>query len=455
MTSRDFNELLACPRCDNRIIFDKGQFQCRGCKTEFPVLDGVPFLVSDPGTTLYEWRERYHALIRRLEQDIERIELSLQQGDLPELTCKRLESSKKANAAYIDELTAVLNPLDVTSLPANLETYLALRTRLPSDQGITTYYANLHRDWCWGDQENSDSLRLVLEGLDEHVPEHMLVLGAGGARLAYDLHHKFPSALTVATDFNPLLMLAAARLMRGETLHLHEFPIAPRSVDDVAPERELRAPEAAGENFRLVLANALRAPFKPGVFDTLITPWLVDILPETLSIQARRYNHLLVDGGYWVWFGSHAFRGANPEDNISLDETREIIERNGFSAPTVIEAEIPYMVSPASRHGRVEQVVVICAQKNKKLKPPSRHVALPDWLVKPDQPVPITEAFKMEAMSTRIYAFTLSMIDGKRSINDMAELMEQQRLMPKQDAVSSIRGFLIRKYEEGESYSTF
>ena len=139
MTSRDFNELLACPRCDNRIIFDKGQFQCRGCKTEFPVLDGVPFLVSDPGTTLYEWRERYHALIRRLEQDIERIELSLKQGDLPELTCKRLESSKKANAAYIDELTAVLNPLDVTSLPANLETYLALRTRLPSDQGITTY----------------------------------------------------------------------------------------------------------------------------------------------------------------------------------------------------------------------------------------------------------------------------------------------------------------------------
>ena len=61
----------------------------------------------------------------------------------------------------------------------------------------------------------------------------------------------------------------------------------------------------------------------------------------------------------------------------------------------------------------------------------------------------------MEAMSTRIYAFTMALIDGKRSINDMAQLMEEQRLMPKQEAVHSIRRFLIRKYEEGESYSTF
>ncbi len=454
MISSDFNELLACPRCDNRITFVQDQLQCRGCKTAFPVLDGVPFLFADPGTTLYEWRERYHALMRRLEQEIARIDSTLAQDNLPVLTRKRLESTRTANEEYTDELTAILKPLDVASLTANHETYLALRTRLPSDQGITTYYANLHRDWCWGEQENAESLRLVLEGLGEQVPENMLVLGAGGARLAYDLHQSFPSATTVATDFNPLLMLAATRLMRGEALKLHEFPIAPRTVDDFARSRELTAPKAAGENFHLALANALRAPFKAGAFDTLITPWLVDILPEALTVQARRWNHLLADGGHWIWFGSHAFRGASLQDNVSLDETREIIERSGFSAPTVIEAEIPYMVSPANRHGRMEQVVVICAQKNKKMKPPARHVALPEWLVKPDQPIPATESFKIEAMSTRIYAFVMGLIDGKRSINDMAQLMEQQRLMPKQEAVKSIRGFLIRVYEEGERYST-
>ncbi len=112
------------------------------------------------------------------------------------------------------------------------------------------------------------------------------------------------------------------------------------------------------------------------------------------------------------------------------------------------------MASPADRLGRQERVVVISAQKLKDVKAPPRHVALPDWLVKGDQPVPATEAFRMEAMSTRIYAFIMAMIDGKRSIDDMARLMEEQQLMPKQEAVSAIRGFLIRMYEKSERYST-
>ncbi len=454
MESADFNQLLACPRCDNRIGVDKDQLTCRGCKTVFPKLDGVPFLFADPGVSLDEWRGRYHARIRQLEQDIDNAEQALAADDLGDLSRQRLELTRSACSEYISELKAILEPLDLASMSANHETYLALRTRLPSDQGITTYYANLHRDWCWGDQENADSERLLREGLGEHVPNNMLILGAGGARLAYDLHRSFPSALTVATDFNPLLLLAAAKLVRGETLRLHEFPIAPRTLDDVARLRELRAPAAVNDNFRLVLANALRAPFRTGAFDTLITPWLIDILPEPLTLQAQRWNRLLADGGYWLWFGSHAFRGAHLRDRVSLDESKEIIESQGFSTPSVIEAEIPYMVSPADRHGRNERVVVICAQKVKDVKAPSRHVALPDWLVRSDQAVPSSHSFQVQAMSTRIHAFIMSMIDGKRSIDDMARLMEEQRLMPKQEAEGAIRNFLIRMYEESESYST-
>ena len=454
MTAADFKHLLGCPRCGDRVAVKGDQLRCGGCKTQFPTFDGVPFLFADPGATLDEWRRRYHARIRQLEQDTRLAEAALGEKGLAESTRKRLESIRAAKAEYIDELTSILQPLNATALTANHETYVALRTRLPSDQGLTTYYSNLHRDWCWGQRENDESLRLVREGLGEHAPEKMLVLGAGGGRLAYDLHRVYPSALTVASDFNPLLVLAAAKITRGETLKLHEFPIAPKTREDVARLRELQAPEAAGDDFRLVLANALRAPFRAGTFDTLVTPWLVDILPESFSRQARRWNRLLAEGGRWVWFGSHAFRSGPLRDCISLDESKEIIERNGFSAPEVIEAEIPYMASPADRLGRQEQVVVISAQKVKNLKAPTPHVALPDWLVKSDQPVPSTEAFQMEAASTRIYAFIMAMIDGKRSIDDMAQLMEEQRLMPKQEAVPAIRGFLIRMYEQSERYST-
>ena len=55
-------------------------------------------------------------------------------------------------------LRELLEPVDIQSSQASYESYLALRTRLPSDQGISTYYANIHRDWAWGDAENQASL---------------------------------------------------------------------------------------------------------------------------------------------------------------------------------------------------------------------------------------------------------------------------------------------------------
>ncbi len=454
MTVKAFKHVLACPRTGKRVTVAGDSYQSEDGKTRFPTLDGVPFLFADPGVTLDEWVGRYHALIRKLEHESGLAETALQEKQLLASTRRRLESIRAAKMAYADELKSILQPLSMAEVSANHETYLALRVRLPSDQGLTTYYANLHRDWCWGDHENAESLRLVLKGIGDHNPENMLVLGAGGARLAYDLHRSWPDALTVAADFNPLLMLTAAKVIRGETVKLHEFPIAPRNLENVAVERELKAPAPAGDNFHLVLADVLRAPFRAAAFDTLVTPWLVDILPESLRQQARRWNQLLEKGGRWIWFGSHAFRSGHLSDCISLEESLEIIEENGFSKPELIEAEIPYMASPADRLGRQEQVVVISAEKVKDAKAPPRHVALPDWLVKSDIPVPSSKNFQMEAMQTRIYAFIMAMIDGTRSIDDMAQLMEEQRLMPKQQAVSAIRDFLIRMYEQSEGYST-
>ena len=74
-----------------------------------------------------------------------------------------------------------------------------------------------------------------------------LVFGAGAGRLAYDLHLQHDATRTVAIDFNPLLLLIARKIYAGETLALHEFPIAPRTANDVAVLRELSAPTAADE----------------------------------------------------------------------------------------------------------------------------------------------------------------------------------------------------------------
>jgi hypothetical protein len=62
--------------------------------------------------------------------------------------------------------------------------------------------------------------------------------------------------------------------------------------------------------------------------------------------------------------------------------------------------------------------------------------------------VPLLPQFRAQALSTRVYAFLLAMIDGERTIRDMARLMEQQKLMPADDALPAIRRFLARAFEE-------
>jgi hypothetical protein len=117
-----------------------------------------------------------------------------------------------------------------------------------------------------------------------------LVLGAGAGRLAYDLHQQLPADNTVALDFNPLLALVAARAVSGEGVELWEFPVAPRSIGDHAVLRTLVAPEPVRDGFHLILGDVLRPPLVTGSIDVVVTPWVVDILPEDFRHFAARVN---------------------------------------------------------------------------------------------------------------------------------------------------------------------
>ena len=106
--------------------------------------------------------------------------------------------------------------------------------------------------------------------------------------------------------------------------------------------------------------------------------------------------------------------------------------------------------SPASRHGRRERVFTFSAYKERSVDVPRRHVALPDWLVTGKEPVPLSPSFRQQAMTTQIYSFIMSLIDGKRSIRDMAVVLEQQRLMTEEEAIPAIRTFLTKMYDDSQ-----
>ena len=448
-------ELLACPRCDQPLAATGDGLRCAGCRVDFPRLDSIPWLFAEPGAALGEWRGRLHFSLQRTDRDEQQLRAALERPGLRAATRARLALLADATADHGRRLRTLLAPLELEHYAATIETHLALRTRLPAEQGLTTYYANVHRDWAWGEEENEASYRILENALGGAAPGRVLVLGAGAGRLAYDVHVRAAANLTVALDFNPLLMLLAQRVVRGERVELFEFPIAPRTTADNAVLRSLAAPAPAREGFACVLADAHRPPFRRGAFDTVITPWLVDILPERFEALSARINALLAPGGRWLNFGSLSFHVADASARYSLEECVAVIEENGFAAPTVTEHEIPYLCSPASRHGRRERVVAWNAAKARDAKKLPRYEALPDWLVRGTDPVPLSESFRVQAMSTQIYAFIMSLIDGRRSVKDIAKPIVEQRLMTEQEAEPAIRTFLTKMYDDSRRGSSY
>ena len=450
-------DILACPRCDKTPLSEEdGVFKCTACKIDFPSIDGIPWMFAEPQATLGEWRGRLQFALQQLSQESAKLDGELNNKDLRPLSKRRLERYRKAIDSHRRSLAKILHPVDVQSLHGNYESYLALRTRLPPDQALNTYYANVHRDWAWGDEENRASLKQVRSVLHENAElGNVLVLGAGACRLAYDLHMQTDCTTTIAMDFNPLLLLIAQSVMRGASLKLHEFPIAPRSLEDDAVLRTLAAPEIVRDGLHLLLGDATRPPFAAQSFDTVVTPWLIDIISEDLAVFAARINGLLKANGRWINFGSLAFSDPQHARRYSPEEVKAIVAENGFSDPYVSEATIPYMCSPASRHGRQERVLAFSAYKEREVKQPSRHRALPDWIVTGKEPVPLTQSFRSQAMTTQIYSFMMSLIDGKRTIKDMAIVLEKQKLMSRDEAEPAIRSFLTKMYDDSQKQSGF
>ena len=445
-------DLTACPQCDKApLAFDTDHYRCNACRSEFPGVGDIPWLFAAPEAKLGEWRGRLHFALQQLAKESAQIATELKDEMLLPLTAQRLNAHKEAIDEHRSLLRELLAPIDMQSLQASHESYLALRTRLPTDQGIATYYNNVHRDWAWGEEENVASLEQIraVTGTDFNFGK-TLVLGAGAGRLAYDIHMQLGPEVSVAMDFNPLLLFAAKNVMSGTPQSLYEFPLAPKTIEDIAVRRELTAPEKVRDNFHLVFGDALRPPFAKAAFDTVVTPWLIDIVSDDLAPQAQRVNQLLKTGGNWINFGSVAFTHARRARCYSKEELLSIVAANGFATPQTSEQKIPYMCSPASRHGRLETVFSFAATKSSDATASDRHKALPDWIVTGKEAVPLLPAFQNQAMSTRIYAFIMSLIDGKRSIADMAKIFEEQKIMSAQEAIPAIRTFMTRMHDDAE-----
>ena len=82
---------------------------------------------------------------------------------------------------------------------------------------------------------------------------------------------------------------------------------------------------------------------------------------------------------------------------------------------------------------------------------PPPHAVLPPWLGRSDLPVPLSAEVSSRVLAMRVYAFVASLVDGERSLRDIADVLVRERLMTADEAEPAVRSFLQRLHDETQS----
>ncbi len=452
--------LLACPACDDgEISFSPthNSLVCAKCGTSFPVYRSgqasIPWLFSDPESTLFEWKARLNGFLQSNLSEQLRLKTALEDSRLGKLGRKRITHLLHATETQRTHVLELLEPLGLADDDATGTTQ-SLPSKLPKAQGLSSYYNNIFRDWVWNNGENEelfDAVQSALNANGEDGFRKVLTLGAGACRLSYDLHREYSPELSVVLDINPMLFFLASRIIHGETVPFYEFPIAPLNQASFAVLQDCCAPEPidySATNFRFLFADAMNPPFKPASFDTVLTPWLIDIIPQDLREFIPRVNRLLRQGGIWLNTGSLAFFHKDETWRYSEEEVLELVENTGFEILSAKRSKVRYLHSPHSAHGRMEEVLTICARKIENSASPPRYEYLPKWILESDQAIPDLFEFSFASTDHLLHAQVLAAIDGKRTIDEIGSLVAKQYGLQDSEAAHAVQRILIELYED-------
>lgn len=456
-TNAGFLARLRCANCDSGdplVLRPNTELICLACETEFPVFaDGdvcIPWLFPAPDSAQLEWSARFRGFLKINADQHNRLNRALADArDLP-ATRQRIYSTLRAHREHRNQILSLLAPVGLDAEDLVPAMTRVLHDKVPKNQGLMSYANNVFRDWAWNNGENDaifDAIDEVLRIDQRDTIGSVLTLGAGACRIPYDLHLKYTPALSVAMDFNPLLLLIASRIISGCPVPLYEFPIAPLDNAAAGMLQHCSAPVAlcnnSDNNFEFVLGDATNPPFVRHSFDTVVTPWLIDILSQDLRDFIPQVNRLLPKDGIWVNTGPLAFIDEDPCRCYSEAEVIEIVEQSGFELLALDQRTVPYLQSPFSAHGRVERIVSFAAKKRIDIEPATPGRCSPDWIVDPTKAIPASTETTLTSSSHLLTAQVLAAVDGKRSINAIAKLVAREYDLSMEECVHAIRSILM------------
>jgi SAM-dependent methyltransferase len=352
---------IVCPRCARPLTFRDPEIACASCGQKYPRVGRIAVLLPRPEDHVALWRRQLARLIAQGEHTVSGFDAEASSSGLLADGQTRLRALAKAVDDQLREIVDVVSPALGGPLPPTEDAGLP--------RGVVENIYFLYRDWGWdggASPENQQSLEAVRELIGGESLGRTLVVGAGGCRLAYDLHRLCGASDTVVVDIDPYLFLVAEAVVRGGSVRLTESSPGVQHVGRVAKAWTLRAPAGPLDeaHFHFFLANGLSPPFAPGTFDTIVTPWFIDQVPPDLPAFLATTNRMLRPGGRWINHGPLVY----PQDvpfarKFSGEEVFDLAARAGFAVGRTSEASHPHFVSPLNGRGKVEWVLTFVASK--------------------------------------------------------------------------------------------
>ncbi len=431
--------VLACPETGGSLVLEQDALVSPTNGTRYPLVGAVPWLLPSPSNSLVDWGAKLNHFNQTLLSEIKDLEKTVAQTD--GATHERMQRLLQGKKIFLRRVSELLLPM-VRAQASTKQAYDALRDRAPTTQNLLSYEANLYRDWVWGQEENKLTAEIVASLLTNEAAGKVVVIGAGAGRLALDLRRAWQAELTVATDINPLLVMAAEHLLSGNDLPFVEFPLQPRKSEFAAIEHLIHGEERP-ENFHFVFSDATKPSVKRSAFDVVVTPWFVDIQPLEFGRFLRQLNHYVPVGGQWINFGSLVFNQRREKLCYSIGEVQSIAEQQGFQIESIQEHEIPYLQSPYNAGYRMERVWSWTAKKIADVQAISSPQVLPPWLLDGAQPIPKAEYFQRFAYTHRVYAQLTSEVDGRTSISKIAKKFARQNKMEDSEAQRLVFEFFM------------
>ena len=441
-------QCLKCGADSLRKSVENLSITCDKCEANYPLISfgsvQIPFLFEDVDTAMQGWCARHNGFMQKIDQEIKELALHVNDKKSSKLTRERIKNILTAKKEYRNQISKHLEFIDQHSVQQTS----VYNSAIAKNQGIDSYVNNIFRDWSWENGENTELLNTVLEVLPskDYQAGQTLTLGAGASRLSYDFHYACHSEHSVLLDINPMLLGVGAKVIDGNSFSLYEFPVAPISKHNFAVNKQCDSPaneKHCSENFEYIIADALNAPFTQKSFDTILTPWLIDIIPMDLREFIPHVNRFLKSGGRWINSGSLAFFHCNEQWNYSEEEVVDLLKKYGFDEIRVKRTNINYLNSPDSAHGRIENVFSFSARKKFDTQPPKNYNYLPHWISDADINIPLQDELLVKSSKFLLQAQVLSAIDGKRSMYDIGRLVAKQYGMSEESACAAVRQILI------------